>query len=194
MDGTQPAQERLASPFQVDWESVLGQHAGWLRAVIYARVKEPQAVEDVLQEVALGAVEQKSPIHDPAKVGPWLYRLAVFQSLMYRRRQGRRKKWLRRYSEEHEHGNGQQREPIDWLLRSERHHLVRKALEALPPKDAEILLLKYGQDWKYEEIARHLGITFSAVQTRLHRARQKLRKKLAMLDQVDTDSENNESL
>lgn len=193
MDGTQPAQERLPSRTQVDWESVLGQHAAWLRAVIYARVKEPQAVEDVLQEVALGAVAQKSPIHDPAKVGPWLYRLAVFQSLMYRRRQGRRKKWLRRYSEEHEHGNGRQCEPIDWLLRSERHDLVRKALEDLPPKDAEILLLKYGQDWKYEEIARHLGITFSAVQTRLHRARQKLREKLAMLDQVDGESENSES-
>ena len=74
----------------IDWPSVLAEHERWLRAVIYARVGEPQAVDEVLQDVSLAAVRQHAPITDPAKVGAWLYQLAVRQSLMYRRKQGRR--------------------------------------------------------------------------------------------------------
>ena len=52
----------------------------------------------------------------------------------------------------------------------------------LPGREAEILLLKYSEDWTYRQIADHLGLTSSAVEARLHRARQRLRRKLAALD------------
>ena len=41
---------------------------------------EPQAVDEVMQEVSLAAVRQKAPINDPSKVAAWLYRLAVTQT------------------------------------------------------------------------------------------------------------------
>jgi len=171
-------QPRINNSPVLDWAKVLGQHEAWLRAVIYARVREPQVVDDVLQEVALAAVEQKAPINDPAKVSQWLYRLAVLNSLMFRRRQGRRRKWLRRYAEDTKVQTQDGYDPLMWLISAERRETVRKALNRLPPKDVEILLLKYGQDWRYEEIAQHLGISNSAVQTRLFRARQRLRDEL----------------
>lgn len=166
---------------QINWAEVLAQHQRWLRAVIYARVGEPQAVDEVFQELALNAVRQKAPIQDPTKVAPWLYRLAVLTSLMYRRKQGRQKKWLKRYGAESGNGKLVTPSPLDWLLKAERVELVREAMASLPARDAEILLLKYGQDWSYQEIADHLGLTNSAVQTRLHRARQKLRDRLSHL-------------
>lgn len=167
----------------VDWEAALAQHERWLRAVIFARVREPHAVDEVMQEVALSAVRQKAPLHDPTKVAPWLYRLAVLNALMYRRKLGRRRRWLKRYGEEKRNLAPAQPNPLDWLLAAERDEIVHTALRALPAKDAEILLLKYGQDWSYQEIADHLGISFSAVQTRLHRARQRLREELHRLSQ-----------
>lgn len=165
----------------IDWAVVLPQHERWLRAVILARVKEPQAVDEVLQEVALSAVRQHAPIQDPEKVGPWLYRLAVLTSLMYRRAVGRRKKWLKRYGQESNNGHAGDGNPLEWLMRSEREELVRRALAVLPARDAELLFLKYTQDWSYQQIADHLGLSFSAVQTRLHRARQRLRVELQRL-------------
>ena len=45
----------------------------------------------------------------------------------------------------------------------------------LSGRDAEILLLKYTEDWSYRELAAHLGVSESAVEARLHRARQRLR-------------------
>ena len=165
---------------EVDWAVELARHDRWLRTVVAARVGEPQAVDEVMQEVAVAAVEQKAPIEDPRKVGPWLYRLAVTQSLLYRRRMGRKRKLTGRYAERFrpsEHDT-REREPLGWLLDEERRMLVRQAMKQLPSRDAEILMLKYTQQWSYKELAEHLDISESAVEARLHRARKRLRNQL----------------
>ena len=66
-----------------------------------------------------------------------------------------------------------------WLLAQERRQLVRKALSHLEPRDAEMLLLKYTESWSYQQIAEHLGVSRSAVESRLHRARRRMRDELA---------------
>jgi RNA polymerase sigma-70 factor (ECF subfamily) len=168
----------------IDWQAALTQHERWLRTVILARVREPQAVDEVLQEVALAAVRQAAPLTDRAKVAPWLYRLAVLQSLLYRRRCGRRRRLNERFAGEAQYSDRARppADPLSWLLAEERRTLVRRALAELPPRDAEILLLKYTEDWNYHEIARHLGVSHAAVEARLHRARGRLRQALAALD------------
>jgi len=164
----------------IDWSSALAEHEKWLRTVICARLGEPQAVDDVMQEVALAAVRQKSPISGPSKVAPWLYQLAVRQSLLYRRKQGRRRKLVDRYAERFRptEADNRQSDPLGWLLAEERKRQVGEAMQRLPKRDAEILLLKYEEDWSYQALADHLGISHSAVETRLHRARQRLRAEL----------------
>src|SRR5262249_59483699 len=74
---------------RIDWATSLAEHDRWLRAAVLARLGERQAVDEVMQEVALAAVAQRAPLTDPARVGAWLYRLAVRQALLYRRRRGR---------------------------------------------------------------------------------------------------------
>ncbi|MCS7303969.1 MAG: sigma-70 family RNA polymerase sigma factor [Thermoguttaceae bacterium] len=172
---------------RLDWARLLRDHERWLRTVVYARLREAQAVDEVMQEVALAAVAQKAPLADPAKVGPWLYRLAVRQALLYRRRQGRHRKLLDRYAhrESSMAEKGGRPDPLQWLLAAERQQLLQRALDHLPSRDAEILLLKYTEDWSYRQIAEHLGTTEGAIQARLHRARAKLREQLALLVEGD---------
>jgi RNA polymerase sigma factor (sigma-70 family) len=172
----------------IDWQAALAQHHRWLRTVVLARLGEPQAVEEVLQEVALAAVKQSAPIADAGKIAPWLYRLAVLQALLYRRKCGRRRRLAGRYAEQIQQGDYASPpapDPLGWLLASERRSLVRQALAHLAPRDAEILLLKYTEDWSYHQIAAHLGIGHAAVEARLHRARGRLRRELAALDVVE---------
>ena len=172
-----------------DWPAILAEHDRWLRTVVYARVGEFQAVDEVMQEVSLAAMRQQSPILDAEKVAPWLYRLAVTQSLLYRRKQGRQRKLIDRYAQRcqpSERDRGP--DPLGWLLAQERQGHVRAALARLARRDAEILLLKYAQDWSYEQVAGHLGISTSAVEARLHRARQRLRAELASIDVVESTS------
>lgn len=174
----------LAGTAQIDWQAVLVQHQRWLRTVIYARLGEPQAVDEVLQEVALAAVRQQAPLADASKVAPWLYRLAVTQALLYRRKQGRRRKLIDHYAQQKRPSEEDTHEldPLGWLIAQERRQLVRRAMARLGHRDAEILLLKYTEDWSYQQLAEHLGTSQSAVQARLHRARQRLREELAVLE------------
>jgi len=109
--------------------------------------------------------------------------LAVTQSPLYRRTHGRRRKLTERYAQACPPTDSDNRtpDPLAWLLADERQKLVRQALTRLTRRERELLLLKYTEDWCYREIADHLGISASAVETRLHRARAKLRTELNAL-------------
>src|SRR5205085_447812 len=117
----------------IDWSAELSRHERWLRAVVMARLGERAGVDEVLQDVALAAVRQHAPINDPSKVGPWLYRLAVTHSLLYRRKLGRKRKLVERYAEQNRPHEGDSRtaDPLDWLISQERRGLIRKALKNL---------------------------------------------------------------
>jgi RNA polymerase sigma-70 factor (ECF subfamily) len=167
-------------PVAIDWASALAAHDRWLRTAVLARLGERQAVDEVMQEVALAAVAQRAPLGDPSKVGAWLYRLAVRQALLYRRRLGRHHRLVGRYARARDVGDGlSSRDPLDWLLRDERRRLVREALGRLARRDAEILLLKYTEGWSYRDLAARLGVREGAVEARLHRARARLRDAVA---------------
>ena len=159
----------------IDWATALARHDRWLRTVVLARLGERQAVDEVMQEVSLAAVAQAAPLADPSKLGAWLYRLAVRQVLLYRRGRGRHRKLAGRYARRVESGHGPAAgsgpDPLGWLLADERADLVRRALARLPPRDAEVLSLKYTEHWSYRELAAHLGVSEAAVEARLHRAR-----------------------
>jgi RNA polymerase sigma-70 factor (ECF subfamily) len=170
----------------LDWQALLAEHAHWLRTIVYARLREPGAVEEVMQEVALAAVRQSAPLADPTKVAPWLYRLAVRQCLLYRRKCGRRRKLTERYIERcRPEERGGSADPLAWLLAEERRRLVRVAMDRLPRRDAEILLLKYTENWSYDRIAKQLGASHSAIEARLHRARARLRAELAAMEVIE---------
>ncbi len=59
----------------------------------------------------------------------------------------------------------------------QRH--VQQALESLEPNEAMIILLRDLQDISYEEVAQILEIPVGTVKSRLHRARQALKSRLA---------------
>lgn len=168
----------------MDWPKLLAQHDRWLRTIALARLGERAAVDDVMQEVALAAVRQAAPLQDPSKIAPWLYRTTVYQCLLYRRKCGRRRKLTDRFADLHRPTEQDRStpDPLDWLLADERQRMVRQALRRLPGRDAEMLMLKYAENWNYHQIAERLGVSHSAVEARLHRARARLRTELESLD------------
>ncbi|HLW66182.1 MAG TPA: sigma-70 family RNA polymerase sigma factor [Gemmataceae bacterium] len=168
----------------VNWAEAFARHQRWLRTVVLARLGEPQARDEVMQEIALAAVKQQVPVRDPGRLGAWLYRVAIRQVLLYRRKHGRHRKLLAGFRENGQ-GNESVTDPLNWLLLDERKTLVRKSLAHLPGRDAEILLLKYTEDWSYRELAAHLGLSESAVEARLHRARQRLREAIISANVIE---------
>jgi RNA polymerase sigma-70 factor (ECF subfamily) len=174
-----PAHPGSAAPAggAIDWAKALGENERWLRKVVLARVGAPDAVDEVFQEVSLAAAAQTPGTVAPSSVAPWLYGVAVRQAILHRRRRGREKR-LQDRIRERAAGAPPPGDPLEWLLLEERREIVQRALAKLPPGRAEILTLKYGEGWSYGEIALRLGITESAVESRLHRARRLLRDEI----------------
>ena len=133
-------------PGAIDWGATLAAHQGWLRRVVAARVGETQAVDEVMQEIALAAVAQHSPLHNPARATVWLYRLAIRHVLLYRRKAGRQRSLVDRYAARRApYAIDRSASPLLWLLRDERQQIVQTAIARLPPRDAELLSLKYAE-------------------------------------------------
>lgn len=171
------------------WQRALAEHDRWLRTVVLARVGQASAVDEVMQDVALAAVRQQAPLREAEKVAPWLYRLAVTQALLYRRRQGRQRKLTNRYVERVAPSEQDARatDPLAWLLAGERAEQLRQAMQQMPRGEVEILFLKYTEGWSYQQMAEHLGTTTSAIESRLHRARGRLRRALATYEEVHVE-------
>lgn len=165
---------------------VLARNERWLRTVVVARSGDPGAVDEIVQEVALAAVRTENVPAEDERLAPWLYRVAVRQSLLHRRRIGRRRRLNNGFSRNGATDESREPDPLDWLLRDERREQVRVAIDRLSHRDAEMLLLKYTEDWDYRRIAAHTGATVAAVESRLHRARARLRRELAALHVVDS--------
>ena len=174
----------------IDWPLELQQHGRWLRSVLVVRSRESGIVEELFQEVALTALRDGHAVKDNHKAAPWLYRVAVRQALMYRRKMGRERRRMSSLAEQTSvaESDDQSTDPLGWLLADERIQLIRQAVDAIPGKDAEILLLKYSENWSYRQIADHLGVSEQAVDSRLHRARLKLRCRLSQLQVIEVSS------
>lgn len=175
----------------IDWSSELRCHSRWLRTVLVARSRDPASIDELLQEVALCAIRDGDSVRDTSRVAPWLYRVAVRQALLRRRRLGRQRRLRESLVERLDEvavSGVDDLDPLAWLIADERTRQVRQSLDSLPPREAEVLLLKYSEDWSYRQIAEHLGLTESAVDARLHRARRRLRRELIQRNVVEVNS------
>jgi RNA polymerase sigma-70 factor (ECF subfamily) len=165
---------------QIDWGIAIDRHRRWLSTVVHSRLADHQAAEDVLQEVALAAITQRSRPDDPTKIAPWLYRIALRKVINHHRSTGRRKKLLAGAADA---GKGSEFSespcPGEWLLKMESDSEVATAIQKLSSQDRQILLLKYTEGWGYQELAEHLGISIKTVEYRLLKARKALRAKLS---------------
>src|SRR5215469_15605065 len=109
----------------------------------------------------------------------WIYRIVTnLHRDELRRRKGR-------YQEEIPDDNepqafGGQRplatEPIEDLVESQYSETMSKALAALSPDQRQVIVLADIEEYSYQEIAEIVGCSIGTVRSRLHRARQQLRK------------------
>jgi RNA polymerase sigma-70 factor (ECF subfamily) len=130
--------------------------------------------EDVAQEAFIRIWKQAPRWKDgEARFDTWLHRVAL--NLCYDRLRGRREE---PHDEMPDEPDPQPR--ADARLETlERDARVRAALEALPARQREALVLQYYQELSNIEAAGLMGITVDALESLLSRARRNLRAQLA---------------
>lgn len=141
--------------------------------VAYRIVNDEEAAEDLVHDSFIKANEKQLifPSLDDAKF--WLIRVVKNASLNYAKRKVREAKAYHKalYEGRQEMESGE----VD-MLREETVKRTKEALDKLPPKLKEVLVLREYGEMNYKEIGKVLGITEGNVKVRVFRAREQLLK------------------
>ncbi len=142
--------------------------------------------EEVSQEAVVKAFTNLARFRSEAKFSTWLIQITVNEARMRLRKDRRAMYESLEGGTQTDDGDYVPRDFADWreipseaLQRSELKAALRRAIEALPPKYREVLILRDVQDLSIKETAQALGLTEASVKTRLLRARLQLRDALA---------------
>ena len=127
--------------------------------------------DDLTQEVGLRALESFGQFRGLAAPSTWLYRIAV--NVVLRHRERRRECVPLEGLELASSGSGG---PERQVLRGESWDRTRAAVEGLSEELRTTLVLHAWEGMSYKEIAAVLGVPTGTVMSRLHAARQRLRK------------------
>jgi RNA polymerase sigma-70 factor (ECF subfamily) len=137
---------------------------------------------DLLQATLMRVVQRVGSFRGDSSFSTWLFRVTANEALMMMRSQRRHRARLVEGLDLDELGNlpaandlvDQQRGDTS-AAGSERDARVQRALNELPDGYRDVVALHYHQDLGLHEIAARLDTTESAVRSRLHRARSRLR-------------------
>ena len=152
-------------------EELWTRHRGWLAVVLLAHRPRGVDLDDLLQEVALTVTRTIGELRDPVAAPAWLRRIAVHVALGAGRRQAARPET----GDDVDVACPRPSVPDSVGVRDE----VRRALglaRALPIELREPLLLRSVHGLPQRDIAAALEISEEAVESRLARARRRLRE------------------
>lgn len=151
------------------FESVFHRHYEPVARAVARVVRDTARAEEIAAEVFWKFWRNPKVSADGYTAG-WLYKTAIRMALDELKKEARR---LRRESTQPNPLPAQT--PEEAHAASEERNRVRLILAALPPKQAELLLLRHS-DLSYAEVAAALGMNPASVGTLIGRAQQAFRK------------------
>lgn len=164
------------------FEEIVRTHGTRVRSL--ARRMVGTEVEDLVQEIFLQVYRGLPNFRGEAKVATWLYRITANQCLDHLRRRRRAAALLvpldgeRMASALDETAVRLQQSPEEVAEAQDLSREVRRALAALPDELRVTVILRDFEGLEYREIAAVLGLPLGTVQSRLHRARERLKGQL----------------
>ena len=177
---------RLKQGQEAAYRILVRQFERRLYHIAYGITLDPEDSAEIVQEVFLKVYQHIHAFKGDAKLFTWMRRIAVNQSLNWKRRWGRRLKWRHQSLEKDDNYDRvnsirSSEDPEGEYLQQERKLLVMKGLNDLPEDARTVLMLKEIEGLSYDEIASVLGIKRGTVSSRVFYARRKLRAKLSLL-------------
>lgn len=177
--------EELVRRSKEDDERAFGELVSRYESKVYSlalrMVRNPEDAEDVLQDTFLRAYRGIKSFQGASTFSTWIYRITANSALMRLR-----KKQLPTVSIEDQ----EEREtpvniadwtpgPVEQLMTKELQSEMDEAIEALPPEFRQVFILRDIEERSNAEVAEILDLSVAAVKSRLHRARLKVRNRLA---------------
>jgi RNA polymerase sigma-70 factor (ECF subfamily) len=151
--------------------------------VLYKILRHDEDTQDALQDTFVSAYRALPRFRQDARFSTWIYRIATNAALMKARARRTNLVSLDHPTEDPDAKSAW--ELPDWsatpdeeIMTVETRRIMEEAIQALPPEQRAAFVLHDIQDLSSAETAQAMGITVSAVNSRLHRARVFLRDRI----------------
>ena len=175
---------RVAKGDDEAFEILVNRHQTSVLNLIYRFIGDRTQAKDLAQEVFLRVWQMGKSYEPRAKFTTWIYRIAT-NLCLNELKSARRKKWVS-FFRSHEDNEYSMEQSLpddapsaeDLLLTRERNRRITDALQSLPPNQRMALVLKRYDELSYQEIARIMGCSVSAVESLLVRAKRTLQETL----------------
>ena len=187
--------ERLRAGDEAAFELLVGRHHGEMLAVARSYVRTRAVAEEVVQETWLAVLTAIDRFQGRASLKTWIFRILVNTAMT---RGGREARVTPFSSFDPGDGEGPAVDPDrfdangEWhvwpsswhalpeddLLGRETVDVVRRAVEELPPRQAQVIAMRDIAGFTADEVAMTLGISPGNQRILLHRARSKVRSVL----------------
>jgi RNA polymerase sigma-70 factor, ECF subfamily len=152
-------------------------HGRYLFGIARSLTNSLMDAEDVYQEALIGALT--GHFRGESSVRTWMVQILVRQAALLRRKWSR---WhLRQVSGPHDDPHGL----LDVAVQKPGEKSadfrmdLQQVLQGLTPEFQQVIVLRELEEMSYEAIAQCLGLPQGTVESRLHRARAELRKRLS---------------
>jgi RNA polymerase sigma-70 factor (ECF subfamily) len=145
-------------------EETIRQQENYYR-LAYSYTKNPEDALDIVQESIYKAISSLDTLKDPEVMKTWFYRILVNTSLDFLRK--------------HKNLSVMDEDLLESQISAKEDIYpdidLQKALDELPPMYRDIIVLRYFEDLRIEEVATILNVNTNTVKTRLYTALRKLR-------------------
>jgi RNA polymerase sigma-70 factor, ECF subfamily len=176
---------RIAKGDADAFELLVNRHQTSVLNLIYRFIGDRTQAQDLVQEVFLRVWQAAKTYKPEAKFTTWIYRITANLCLNELKSSRRRKLFqFLRFGEDQENTIegalvDASPSPEDLLLSREQSRRISDALQSLPENQRMALVLRRYNNLSYQEIAKILNCSVSAVESLIVRAKRNLQKKLA---------------
>ena len=169
--------QRMASGDASALDELYANHGSGLLSYLTSYLNDRQLAEEILQDVMLAVWNNASSFRGDSKVRTWLLVIARNRAINSRRKQSPQFVPL----EDSINNYSSDTTPLDKVVKLSRHEALRKAIGTLPEMHREILVLVFFNQLSGPEVSDVLNISVGTVKSRLHRAKDALRRSMQMM-------------
>lgn len=164
------------------FEILLRRYNQTLFRAVRSYLKDEDEVRDTMQDTYLKAFSKLAQFEKKSSFVTWLVRIGINEALL-RLRKGKKSRFIFTDIKEEvinifQRPGANNMNPEKKVIQKETLDIIEHAIDQLPEKYRIIYVLREIEGMDNGEIATCLGLTYSNVKVRLHRAKSLLKKKL----------------
>ena len=171
--------ERALGGDDTAFEYLFDRYRDAIRRLFVQRLGGVNDADDLLQETFIKVYINLHRYRAEFTFGQWVYTIARNTFIDYMRRRQDDLPIDERFAAPASNAPT----PEERFITLQQRHQIEHYLERLAPRYRQLIVMRFFDEYSYEEIAAKLGLPFGTVKTQIHRARERMCRMIASGDE-----------